>query len=349
MVRRLRLSAVTGAVERLSGVACKAMGPVFLLFGMVLVALVAYASLVADPLIPLELSTPRRMAFIVPGLWGLFNIYFNWIMCAKTHPGKPPLFMSEELETQPLNVGNGSHSNSSSSNNSVVNRRTGGNNQTENARTSARKKICRKCDKFKPPRAHHCSICNTCILAMDHHCPWVNNCVGFYNYRYFYLFLLYLWVSCVYVVILTFYFYPVLQELGLESFFYEKAEADRMHREYIFGKNRMSFPRTFSLLLSFSVSIAVALLLGFHTYLIVTAQTTIEFYTNRALAMRSKFEGQMFINDYDLGVTRNWEQIFGKSKYPLQWAMPTSKKPPGNGITWASCKSLLFEKESQIV
>ena len=33
------------------------------------------------------------------------------------------------------------------------------------------KKYCRKCKAFKPPRAHHCSICGRCIVKMDHHCP----------------------------------------------------------------------------------------------------------------------------------------------------------------------------------
>ena len=37
-------------------------------------------------------------------------------------------------------------------------------------------KVCKRCDSFKPPRAHHCSSCNKCIVKMDHHCPWVNNC-----------------------------------------------------------------------------------------------------------------------------------------------------------------------------
>ena len=31
-------------------------------------------------------------------------------------------------------------------------------------------KTCKKCFKPKPPRTHHCSICNTCVLKMDHHC-----------------------------------------------------------------------------------------------------------------------------------------------------------------------------------
>jgi ribosomal protein L40E len=33
------------------------------------------------------------------------------------------------------------------------------------------KKFCRRCNAFKPIRAHHCSICGRCIVKMDHHCP----------------------------------------------------------------------------------------------------------------------------------------------------------------------------------
>uniref|UniRef100_A0A0X3PJE2 Palmitoyltransferase n=1 Tax=Schistocephalus solidus TaxID=70667 RepID=A0A0X3PJE2_SCHSO len=51
--------------------------------------------------------------------------------------------------------------------------------------------VCRKCPTIRPPRAHHCSVCNRCIRKMDHHCPWVNNCVGEDNQRFFMLFLIY--------------------------------------------------------------------------------------------------------------------------------------------------------------
>jgi len=39
---------------------------------------------------------------------------------------------------------------------------------------------CRICIAPKPPRCHHCTICNKCVLKMDHHCRilftylWIN-------------------------------------------------------------------------------------------------------------------------------------------------------------------------------
>ena len=59
---------------------------------------------------------------------------------------------------------------------------------------------CQTCNYMKPQRTHHCRICQKCILKMDHHCPWISNCVGYYNYKYFCLFIWYstlgAYVSC---------------------------------------------------------------------------------------------------------------------------------------------------------
>ena len=54
---------------------------------------------------------------------------------------------------------------------------------------------CQMCRNWKPQRTHHCSICNICVPKMDHHCPWLGNCVGYHNFKAFFLFCFYQAVS----------------------------------------------------------------------------------------------------------------------------------------------------------
>ena len=81
----------------------------------------------------------------------------------------------------------------------------------------SRQRWCRKCEAFKPPRAHHCktcgrlvmNLCNTmitnllmyprCIPKMDHHCPWTNNCVSYFTFPHFIRFLYYAVIAMVYL------------------------------------------------------------------------------------------------------------------------------------------------------
>lgn len=51
--------------------------------------------------------------------------------------------------------------------------------------------MCKKCEKFRFLRSHHCSICKKCVEKFDHHCFVLNNCIGGGNYQYFisYLFI----------------------------------------------------------------------------------------------------------------------------------------------------------------
>ena len=52
---------------------------------------------------------------------------------------------------------------------------------------------------IKPPRTHHCSKCDRCILKMDHHCPWVGSCVGYDNHKVFVQFMIYVVIGCLFV------------------------------------------------------------------------------------------------------------------------------------------------------
>jgi palmitoyltransferase len=60
---------------------------------------------------------------------------------------------------------------------------------------------CYRCKRYKPPRAHHCRHCATCVLKMDHHCPWVGGCVGARNHKFFYHFLQ--WVTLLELFVLV--------------------------------------------------------------------------------------------------------------------------------------------------
>lgn len=65
-------------------------------------------------------------------------------------------------------------------------------------------KYCPTCHIWRPPRASHCGVCNSCVLNHDHHCVFLNNCVGTRNYKYFLWFLLTTVVSCIWLITTSF-------------------------------------------------------------------------------------------------------------------------------------------------
>lgn len=57
-----------------------------------------------------------------------------------------------------------------------------------------RYKTCSKCkhkSNWKPERAHHCKVAQTCIPKMDHYCPLTLTTVGYSNHKAFILFCTY--------------------------------------------------------------------------------------------------------------------------------------------------------------
>lgn len=63
--------------------------------------------------------------------------------------------------------------------------------------------FCSVCEIQAPPRTWHCNVCNVCVLKREHHCGFTGCCIGFYNFRFFFYFLLYLFVSTIYATYFT--------------------------------------------------------------------------------------------------------------------------------------------------
>eukprot|EP00802_Teleaulax_amphioxeia_P016074 Tamp_16182.p1 GENE.Tamp_16182~~Tamp_16182.p1 ORF type:complete len:330 (-),score=44.87 Tamp_16182:493-1452(-) len=161
-------------------------------------------------------------------------------------------------------------------------------------------KICSKCHMYKPPRSHYDSITQRLVLNMDHFCPWVCNCVGFYNRKFFILFLFYVVLATTYFIVAT------LLRNGLNL------------QHLILNPRGMPSPAKFmAFVFDSSLAIAVLGFLAVHLKFVYYNQTTIEADDT----------------NYDVGWRQNFESVFGSN--PWLWLLPVvAGGPVGDGVHW---------------
>eukprot|EP01016_Furgasonia_blochmanni_P050238 TRINITY_DN772_c0_g1_i3.p1 TRINITY_DN772_c0_g1~~TRINITY_DN772_c0_g1_i3.p1 ORF type:complete len:293 (+),score=43.25 TRINITY_DN772_c0_g1_i3:529-1407(+) len=181
-------------------------------------------------------------------------------------------------------------------------------------------RYCSKCLMIKPPRCHHCRLCNRCILKMDHHCPWVANCIGFYNYKYFMNMLLYgslilIFITCSY------------SECVVDMLFDLEKETE------------LSFLVLCTFCLVFTLGTIVTFFGVYHFWLVFNGKTTIDYC-----------EKKVHFNKYDVGAWRNFKIVFGEN--PLTWFFPLSPNYQGEGLKFdetpePSTESLVVNQAKQ--
>lgn len=95
---------------------------------------------------------------IIIGLFLLINIVFNYYMAFSTDPGSPTTCTDPErvLGQRETHLVDGRKIFSIKYQYMVA--------------PYVYYKYCRHCECIKPPRCHHCSVTNKCILEMDHFC-----------------------------------------------------------------------------------------------------------------------------------------------------------------------------------
>lgn len=167
--------------------------------------------------------------------------------------------------------------------------------------------FCKRCVGYKPPRAHHCSICNKCCYKMDHHCPWINNCVGNQNHKDFFLFLTYVLVAGTHSCIL-------LGPYVIRGVMIVYPHINRFPAHIIYQLYQMLM----ALVLSLALIIAVGCLWCEQAQSLFTNMTGIEKWILRKAEGRSR--SKPFVYPYDLGSYRNLKMVFGPTI--LVWFFP---------------------------
>ncbi|KAL6045110.1 Palmitoyltransferase [Balamuthia mandrillaris] len=212
---------------------------------------------------------------------------------------------------------------------------------------------CTKCEEFKPPRSHHCSDCKACTLKMDHHCPWVGNCVGHYNHKYFFNFLVFATLAMSYSLLLF-----GSRLFSLLSFMSSISQRNKRHRHSPLEMDEMttgaeegeealasqdmpiSAAQVIVTICNFILCIPIVLsifcLLCYQISLVVSNTTTIEEYELRVMKKRAKRKGESFRWYYDQGFMNNLRMVFGAGS-PLHWLLPV-RSYNGSGLLFTTCE-----------
>jgi len=186
--------------------------------------------------------------------------------------------------------------------------------QTQEKKHDGTVRICRKSKPamYKPDRAHYCRVMQRCVLKMDHFCPWLNNCIGFYNHKFFVLFVAYMAMITVFmVVVMTPVFVNIVSNM-------EQITLDLKDQEF-------HVSLTYLMLCLLSVGLSAFFI--FHAYLVLFNYTTIEFLEKRGCQPPPDH-----VNRYHLGPVGNVCSVFGSN--PLTWWLPVRWTVEGDGLSF---------------
>lgn len=193
-------------------------------------------------------------------------------------------------------------------------------------------RYCSICDVNKYDRVHHCSEVNRCVKKFDHFCPWVGGPLGHSRYKFFFQFVTYVAIYCIFMAI-TF---------GVAVSQRRRATRKSGNIEHIPANPGLWYT-------CIAISSFFALLMvpfsGFHGRQIAVNKSTVESVEARAIQVsvaveivdhaghirmdRSRVTLDAGQNPFDLGWWQNWQQVMGVVIFDrwfifrlLNWVIP---------------------------
>jgi len=112
----------------------------------------------------------------VLAIWLSTMVTFHYYKAVTTDAGSPPVYVEQQHDVVVDMPAVFEHASISASSSPLMTSSTG----------PSTLRVCAKCKRIKPARAHHCSMCHRCILRFDHHCPWINVRRFFHSFPYYY-------------------------------------------------------------------------------------------------------------------------------------------------------------------
>ncbi|CAF0742558.1 unnamed protein product [Rotaria sordida] len=201
---------------------------------------------------------------------------------------------------------------------------------------------CLKCDVMRPPRAHHCKVCQKCVVRYDHHCPWINNCVGYRNHVHFILFCFFMALISAYATIVGQKQFQLVMfhDQILFGLFAPILQPEELVTTIIEHKTIGPITGVLTLFLFLTNLVAMGLVLMLTIWqisLITKGQTCVEERIDKSIVTNS-VQGQKQ-RPYDFGFKLNWAKFFEVNKISellFRLLIPFPFQPKHDGTQWIS-------------